>query len=92
MTGNSNKIIDNKTLCSFGSLFGGVVGGVEFNFKNVIVGVHGFLHTMNLKDSDFKFKDENGNTIKENEGKTNKNTESVKLNSIGVRLMVAYKV
>lgn len=91
VTDNNKKILDNKTLYSFGSLFYGIVGGVEFNFKNVVIGVHGFLHSIKLNDSDFKFKDENGNTTKTNENKKNKDTNPLKLKNVGVRLMIAYK-
>lgn len=70
----------------FGSLFYGVVGGIEFNFKNVVIGLHGFLHSMKLKESNFK-----GKNDKDTNTKTNKDQTLFKLNNIGVRLMIAYK-
>ena len=85
---NDKNILNNNTACSFGALFGGVVCGVEFNFKNFVVGVHGFLHSLKIKDSNFKFKDKNGKTFTE---MTNNTNSSKKSSSIGVRLMVAYK-
>ena len=81
--------VRKSELLSFGSLFYGVVGGIEFNFKNVIVGVHGFLHTINLKDSNFKPNDRDYKN--ENNNKTNEYMNLAKLNNIGVRLMIAYK-
>lgn len=86
MTANDVKFFDDEPY-SFGSFFGGVVGGIEFNVKNVIIGVHGFFNSIKLSEDEFK----NTSTTKTGESKTNKDTSVARLNNIGARLMIAYK-